>query len=555
MSERFPNYEVLSEIGRGGMGIVYKAKDVRTGQIVAIKELVLENIDPSKFSEFKNRFRREASTAARLDHRNIVKVFEISSDPDKYYYVMEFLEGLNLRQVLATRRIFSLAGYWSVLAQLGKGLSYAHSMNVIHRDVKPDNIFILNDGSVKVTDFGIARVADLEENNLTKTGVMLGTLSYVSPEQLENAKTVDHRADIFSLGVVSYEALCGQLPFMGDGIAGTIVKIMSQEEAPLHTINKSIPVEISSAVSRALRKKPRDRYRSVQDFLKDFKSAVESITSGENIEGEPALQEILSMEKALESQNLSGRATNTPVDSGDTAVEFRNAMADQSARTEVGYQGSPIERAKEELQNREDELASTMPGTQNVPQSSFLRRTTEIGATMNLDKEGVLREKRPTRPPSKSSSNAFSPPRVEAPAQREEDSKPTYNPIRFSQTIENFGNDKKPLQEPTIVSYRSGRLILADAGTRLVHIFSREGRWLQDLTARPEITGSKTSGGRLTKPGGIALDERGRIFVCDSSDQYIRLFDNQGIFFKEFKNIKGTDGGLQGIAIDRKSVV
>ncbi len=518
MPEEFPEYEILSEIGRGGMGIVYKARHKTSDRLVAIKQLVLDNVDPKKFAEFKDRFRREAQTALRLEHANIVKVFEISQDPDRYYYIMEHLEGNNLREELVKYNgVCPLPNYWSILKQLGEGLSYAHSMNVVHRDVKPDNIFILNDGTVKITDFGIARVADLEGSNLTKTGVMLGTLSYVSPEQLENAKTVDHRADIFSLGVVSYEALSGQLPFTGDGIAGTIVKIMSNEETPLHSVNKKIPVEISSTVSRSLRKKPRDRYRSVREFLKDFEQSLAMQSGGAG------------------ADNFS----NSTVVDGVPAQMVRDAKA----------QPEQMHNTQIELPSTDLSAAKTVAGARLTPSQEMKR--TQVGISFSLDKEGLLKNKRPKKaeanqtPILPEAQDRHNNARI-GPSQR---AGATYNPIRYAFTISKAGQKGLQFGEPAIVSYRSGRLVVADGASRSVHIFSRDGRWLSDLTYRPEID-TKTSGGRLTKPSGIALDERGRIYLSDSSDHFIRLFDNQGLFLKEFKNIKGREGGLQGVAVD-----
>ncbi|MBX9693881.1 MAG: protein kinase, partial [Cyanobacteria bacterium] len=524
MPDEFPEYEILSEIGRGGMGIVYKARHKQSDRLVAIKQLVLDNVDPKKIAEFKDRFRREAQTALRLEHANIVKVFEISPDPDRYYYVMEHLEGNNLREELAKfNGVCPLATYWNILKQLGEGLSYAHSMNVVHRDVKPDNIFILNDGTVKITDFGIARVADLEGSNLTKTGVMLGTLSYVSPEQLENAKTVDHRADIFSLGVVSYEALCGQLPFTGDGIAGTIVKIMSNEETPLHSLNKKIPVEVSSTVSRSLRKKPRDRYRSVRDFLREFEQSLEAHSS--------------------EISGLFDMVANQTIVDGCKPIDFlheANELTNQSK--------TQIEMPQTDLADK------TMASVRLLPQRDEKGTTQNVGISLSLDKEGLLKNKRPKTPQANQT-----PVLMDNPARQEKrgpgQAKPpqlsgtTYNPIRYSFTITGHGQKNQQFGEPAVVCYRSGRLLVADSATRYIHMFSRDGRWLCDLTYRPEID-TKTSGGRLTKPSGIALDERGRIYLSDSSDHFIRMFDSQGIFLKEFKNIKGREGGLQGIVVD-----
>src|SRR5262249_3572690 len=144
--------------------------------------------------------KREAITVKRLVHPNIVKVYDIGLEDDQYFYVMEYLEGRSLKRELELKGGALLAQeYWPILTQVAEALDFAHTMNVVHRDVKPDNIFITSDGTVKITDFGIARAVDYEETKLTKTGVMLGTLAYVSPEQLQDAKAVDHRADIFSL--------------------------------------------------------------------------------------------------------------------------------------------------------------------------------------------------------------------------------------------------------------------------------------------------------------------------------------------------------------------
>lgn len=645
MSNRFENYKILAEIGRGGMGIVYRAQDLLNDRTVAIKQLILENIDANKHKEFQNRFRREALTASRLVHPNIVKVFEISKDPDSYFYVMEYLEGYSLRKEISRHgETFSVGDYYKILKQVADGLSFAHSMNVVHRDVKPDNIFILHDGTVKVTDFGIARVADLEETSLTKTGVMLGTLAYVSPEQLQNAKTVDHRADIFSLGVVSYEALSGELPFTGDGIAATIVKIMSHEEKPLAAVNKEISPELSATISRALRKRPRDRYRSIKDFIRDFEHAVNA--AGGDIRydtGEMTLMST-STDIKIDPQLLATSAL------GQDASELSGAHSRLSAE-DRGYE--PYEESDEPEDEEEDgeSIDDSEEGSEeepHVPDKTFVSVDTgDFG--IKLDKDDILRDRAKVKQAAsgrhkpidshtgdkgshgdkgsygaeKSSYGAeksgsgsekssygsdrggygsqqsrhgsqksnygadkgsyasekaylfdtqseaealkarqgaphLAPPpkgRASGMAARmaqSDDSlvNPTYQPIKLLFTIDHHGsNAEKPFQEPSVVSYRSGKLIVADAANRIVHMFNRDGRWVCDLTTRPDMA-SKTGGGKLTKPSGIAIDERGRIYISDSSDHYVRVFDPQGSFIKELKNIQGGDGGLQGIAID-----
>jgi serine/threonine protein kinase/sugar lactone lactonase YvrE len=634
MARRFENYKILAEIGRGGMGIVYKAVDERSGKAVAIKQLILENIDSTKHKEFRDRFRREAQTAQRLIHKNIVSVVDISADPDSYYYVMEFLEGHSLRREIANRGgKCAPATFLAILEQIAEGLSYAHSMNVIHRDVKPDNIFILEDGTVKITDFGIARVADLEETNLTKTGVMLGTLAYVSPEQLQNAKTVDHRADIFSLGVVSYEALCGYLPFTGDGIAATIVKIMSQEEIPLTSMNPSISPELSGTVSRALRKKPRDRYRSVNEFIRDFRMAFEATMGGdrrfdENLDifstaadmSIPVSAAITPADINLDSESqlntdpdMNIPAVESPADETNESVDDREqdqpqekSAGDDSNRQKFSHRDGVADPVTQNtVAGPMGLLTGSEHRTGDLNQSNHLPDTTfasanivDFGLEVSLDKGGVLKDKQkskytnsgnykqftgneklnpqerresqsdisqeirpeqfrsspPPAAPGKGSGSSNSSGGSSMAARMAKSSDPpfmpsSYNPIKLMMTIKTHGPNEKPFTEPTATSYRSGRLLVADGAMRVVHMFSLNGRWLCDLTHRPEIN-SKTGGGKFTKPSGIAIDERSRIYVCDSSDHYIRIFDGQGLFIKEFKNIQGTDGGLAGICID-----
>lgn len=516
MTRPFENYKILAELGRGGMGIVYKAQDLRSDKIVAIKQLILENIDPSKHKEFRERFQREAETVLSLKHKNIVAVLDISKEIDSHYYVMENLEGHSLRKEISQRggRIKPRA-FLAILEQIAEGLSYAHTLNVVHRDVKPDNIFILNDGSVKLTDFGIARVADLEATNLTKTGVMLGTLAYVSPEQLQNAKTVDHRADIFSLGVVTYEALSGKLPFTGDGIAATIVKIMSQEEVPLHIVMPSIPAELSACVTRALRKRPRDRYRSVVEFVREFRLAVDQVP------------------EEIDDRNFDLHSTSVDLGAAEVITNADPPITEPNAIEQM-----ETEKASDE----------TVAGSRDI---------SGLTGKVSLDRQGILNEKKAkksvTFDTGGSDDNKPDKRQPAGMAARLAQAMPApisaeYRPMRAAYTIERTGDDG-PFAEPSVVAYRSGRIVVADTAKRVAHIFSHDGRWITRLIQRPEAE-SKTGGGRFTKVSGLAFDERGRIYACDSSDHYIRIFDSQGTYLKEFKNIQGKDGGLQGIAID-----
>lgn len=534
----FGQYKILAEIGRGGMGIVYQAFDHKENRMVAIKKLVLENIAQDKEKEFRDRFRREAATAARLEHPNIVKVFDVSTYGDEFFYVMEFLEGHSLKRELEQRKTFAPGEFLPLLRQLCDGLSFAHSMNVVHRDVKPDNIFILKDGTVKVTDFGIARAADFEETKLTKTGVMLGTLAYVSPEQLQDAKNVDHRADIFSLGVVSYEALSGIVPFTADGIAATIVKIVSQQEKPLHQVKPEIGVEISAAVAKTLRKRARDRYRSVADYVREYETALGieanniADTNPPALQSSPPRSQGFTTTRPAQSRDEDPNATQNNVPAmakpsdleitlvaGQNQVTVSDLALDRSIKNEI-QQATEMQRAAED---------NVKPG-----RSFGLGRSmsSQIPAPPALD-----------GPTSVSGSHQMPP--------KSHTSSPGFCPIKILHVISDCGKDNAKLQEPSALCSRSGKLVVADNFTRKIHIFSFDGRWVGDLRTSSELTGSRTQGGTVTRPSGIAIDDRGRVFVSDSSDQFVRLFDTSGLFHREFRNIQGTtDGGLQGLAID-----
>lgn len=524
MSTGFGYYQIQAEIGRGGMGIVYRALDTRNEKTVAIKQLILENVDPEKHKEFTERFSREAETASRLSHPNIVKVLDVAEKEEGYYYVMEYLEGRSLRQELSKKGgQIGAAAFWKILKQVAEGLSYAHSLNVVHRDIKPDNIFILSDGRVVLTDFGIARIADLEATNITKTGVMLGTLAYVSPEQLQNAKKVDHRADIFSLGVVSYEALCGELPFTGDGIAATIVKIMSQEETPLHIIKPSISDELSATITRALRKKPRDRYRSVLEFMREYQKCMLT-DSDEALDEESFDMNETSIDIKIDQSLIttsSGSALESTAQPMDDELEDENRQVSETVQS-TAY--SDLARGiKESRSEHNSKVPSGATSQELKPRRRLLRRADQPGT--NSSSFGTTAAKPKQAPGS------------------------GYNPVRPKFVISESTNGESFI-EPAVVAYRSGRIVVADIARRKAMIFNHEGRFISNLIQRPEFSNSNTGGGLLTKPSGIDIDERGRIYLCDSSDHYVRIFDNQGGFLKEFKNIKGSNGGLQGIAID-----
>jgi serine/threonine-protein kinase len=273
--EKIGRYKVLGRVGKGGMGVLYRGFDPVLDREVAIK---LMHADFSEDTEqMRPRFYREARAAAKLQHRNIVTIFEFAEESNIPYIVMEFLRGTSLGGRLRAQPPLTLDDTLNVVAQLCEGLSYAHDQGVVHRDVKPDNIFLLEDGSVKLLDFGIAK---LTTSTLTRQGDVLGSASYMSPEQVSGSESVDGRADIFSAGVVLYELLAGRKPFEGDSPTAVIVKILKDEPAPLASIAPSVPPEVAEAVMRALQKDPAGRFQSADAFGRELQRLRRSIQPG-----------------------------------------------------------------------------------------------------------------------------------------------------------------------------------------------------------------------------------------------------------------------------------
>jgi tetratricopeptide (TPR) repeat protein len=256
-------YDIVGVIGRGGMGIVYEATDPHLARRVAIKMITgdfAENPDMLK------RFSREAQSVACLQHPNIVTLYDLGANEGNPYLVMEYLDGENLEAALSNRRHLSMLDKMSIIIQVCRGLGYVHRRGVIHRDIKPANIMLCRDGGIKIFDFGIARVGD---QNVTRTGEVIGTLKYMAPEQV-NSRTADFRADIFSTGVVLYQLITSHLPFEGDNTAATLLKIVHEPPPPLGNFLLNYPPQIEEILLRAMAKKPDDRYGSADDFAFDL---------------------------------------------------------------------------------------------------------------------------------------------------------------------------------------------------------------------------------------------------------------------------------------------
>ena len=273
-------YEITQLLGEGGMSYVYKATDKQLQRTVAIKTLKPNYVEQEKFVE---RFKREAQTAANLNHPNIVQIFDwgIGDEP---FFVMEYIEGNTLTSIIANKRTISMNDILFIGAQVSSGLQAAHSKGLVHRDIKPGNIMITPEGKVKVTDFGIVSLQN-EESDITKTGSILGTASYISPEQAQG-KPVSKESDLYSLGTVLYELITGRPPFEGDTPIATATKHITDKPEKLSTYRANIPKGIENAVLKLLHKYPKDRFKNAEDLravLLQQKTQLQAIQTQENL--------------------------------------------------------------------------------------------------------------------------------------------------------------------------------------------------------------------------------------------------------------------------------
>ena len=273
-------YQVEKELGKGAMGVVYQGRDPKIGRVVAIKTLALSReFEGTDLDDARDRFFREAETAGRLQHQNIVTIFDAGEEHDLAFIAMEFLKGRDLVEHTRPGQLLPMHQVLSIGARVAKALSYAHQQNVVHRDIKPANImYDPATDSVKVTDFGIARVTD---SSKTKTGLVLGTPSFMSPEQIAGKK-VDGRSDLYSLGVTLFQLLTGRLPFTADSMAGLMFKISNEPAPNLQQFMPNAPESLAQVMSTALSKQPETRYQSGDQLAKDLLDCLVDTRMGEN---------------------------------------------------------------------------------------------------------------------------------------------------------------------------------------------------------------------------------------------------------------------------------
>jgi predicted Ser/Thr protein kinase len=290
IGQTLKNYEIEEQLGKGGMGVVYRARDKTLGRPVALKVLAPEF---SQDEDRKKRFFQEARAASAVNHPAIAPIYEVDEGPEGLFIAMELVEGRTVKALIQARELDLLGGI-EVAMQVASGLQKAHEAGIVHRDIKPENIVVTPDGHAKILDFGLAKlleptapatarsadeISHMETLAKTQAGFVLGTLRYMSPEQARG-QPIDHRSDIFSLGVVLYEMVTGQLPFSGSTPLDTLHAIAFEETRPVTALRPNIPASLQRVVTRCLRKRAADRYPEARELITDLKTVQREIESG-----------------------------------------------------------------------------------------------------------------------------------------------------------------------------------------------------------------------------------------------------------------------------------
>ncbi len=269
VSRRFGRYEILGELGRGAMGVVYKARDPQIDRMVALKTVSLRGQDPDDAAEFRQRFINEAQLAGRLHHPGIVSVFDVGEEEEtrEPYIVLEYVSGQPLNKVLAREKKLTPLRALQLAEEVASALDYAHSQGVTHRDIKPGNILLTEDGHAKIADFGIAK---LNLAHFTIPGKVLGTPAYMAPEQL-SGEGADGRSDLFSLGVILYAMVTGHSPFQGNSATTVCFKVANREPLPASALDLHLPAELDAVIAHAMAKHPEERYQTGREFADDLR--------------------------------------------------------------------------------------------------------------------------------------------------------------------------------------------------------------------------------------------------------------------------------------------
>jgi len=314
--KKLGRYDLVRVLGKGAMGIVYEGRDPNLERRVAIKTVKVENLSEEAASEYEARFRTEARSAARLQHPNIVSVYDSDRDGDMAYLVMEYIQGDDLKHHLDKGVRYSLEQSLKMIRDLLSALDYAHQQGIVHRDIKPANLLIEPGGRVKLTDFGVARMQDSGDATRTQ-GSMVGTLKYMSPEQVQGQKA-DSRADLFSVGVVLYQLLTDKRPFDGDNDFSIIHQIIGHTPPPPSSFNERLPSAIDAVVARALAKDREQRFATARDFATALQSAIRRAEDATIVPPADPLKKVDASGTGPKGQSLAGASSAT---SGSTVTQ------------------------------------------------------------------------------------------------------------------------------------------------------------------------------------------------------------------------------------------
>ena len=324
-------YQVEKELGKDAMGIVYQGKDPKIGRVVAIKTMALsQEFEGDALDDARERFFREAETAGRLQHQNIVTIFDAGEEHDLAFIAMKFLKGKDLADVSKTGQLLPIPKVLSIVARVAEALAYAHKLNVVHRDIKPANImYDLETDSVKVTDFGIARITD---SSKTKTGLVLGTPSFMSPEQIAGKK-VDGRSDLYSLGVMLFQMLAGVLPFRGDSMAELMHKIANEPAPDIRIIRAELPEKLADMVALSISKRPETRYQDGDQFAADLRIMMGEMTGLANTSN------VVPLPSSQGNAPTGAAKSDTTVAQSATGYEATQAMRSETSAFEITIVG------------------------------------------------------------------------------------------------------------------------------------------------------------------------------------------------------------------------